>query len=171
MAYRNHLPRRNRSRRTALAFGGLLLTLPSAVGAAGYDDRPALSRAALAGIRGGFVTVGGLEINVGLDVRSFVDGTPVLHTSLTPADPARTAAAPIVRLTAGDDATTRIVQRIDAGQHLTALTNRVDNRVIEQVTTLTVDIANFRAVTAQFPTRQWNRLDDLVRGSLRDTLN
>lgn len=170
MAYRNHHPR-NRNRGAALALGGLLLTLPSVAGAAGYDGRPALSRAALAEIRGGFVTVGGLEIDIGLDVRSFIDGTPVLHTSLTPADHARAVASPTLRFTAGDDATTRIVQRIDAGQHLTTLTNRVDNRVIEQITTLNIDIANFRAVTARFPTRQWNRLDDLVKGSLRDTLN
>lgn len=41
----------------------------------------------LAGMRAGFITAAGLEIDIGATVRTFVDGTKVMETVLTMTDP------------------------------------------------------------------------------------
>jgi hypothetical protein len=153
---------------------------------AAYRSAPALGARELAELRGGFVTVGGLEINFGLEVQSFVDGAPVLQTALTSGldggglgllagpvglDPAGSPGfgGGDGRWSVGDAAATQVVHAIDRG-HLSFVTNRADDRLIQQVTTVNIEVANFRTFAEQLLGPEAVRLSDLLGDSVTRSL-
>ena len=74
----------------------------------------------LAELRGGFVTVGGTEINIGFDFRTFINGVLVVHDVLNPTGPVGGAggfssSATVVTLVSNGDGVTQVISDILSG--------------------------------------------------------
>ena len=74
----------------------------------------------LAEIRGGFVTIGGVELDIGFDFRTFINGALVVHDVLNPTGPGGGAqgfspSAPVVTLVSNGNGVTQVINDILSG--------------------------------------------------------
>ncbi len=74
----------------------------------------------LAEIRGGFVTIGGVDLDIGFDFRTFINGALVVHDVLNPTGPGGGAqgfssSAPVVTLVSNGNGVTQVINDILSG--------------------------------------------------------
>ena len=101
-----------------------------------------VSDAVLAEIRGGFVTVGGLKFNIGFDLQTFLNGVLVVHNVLNLTGDGGTPGTFVTVLSNGDGGTTVVSNEIGPGGAFTTIINTQNDVIIEQVTSLVIDILN-----------------------------
>lgn len=156
----------------------------------------ALSNSDLATVRGGYFSVGGLNFDFGATVRTYVDGTLALESTLTwtpggaqvtsasatGADlpqittiagvtglsfPSSVARAVIRGSTGGD---TVVLQQLGPSQISSVVLNTADNRNIRQDTDITLVLPAFSAMQHDFALRSLNSaFSDQMTAALRSS--
>ena len=121
-----------------------------------------VSDAVLAELRGGFVTAGGLIVNIGFELQTFLNGVLVVHNVLNlpgsdtgdGSNGGSHGGTPVISVTGslpgtlvtvlsnGDGGTTVVSNEIGPGGVNTFITNTQNDVMIEQITTLTIFILN-----------------------------
>jgi len=139
-----------------------------------FGDVPILAKADLVGMRGGFINAAGLMIEFGANVRTFIDGIPVLEAVITFTDvgfvtqqtiphAASGPAMPGLSLVVGDGSGTPLAQVTPPGLDLSALaeasgvvlngddgfTAALHNIVSDQILNVIVTTGSERAIEQQ----------------------
>lgn len=117
-----------------------------------WDDQIAMAPmtvddAMLAEERGGFITVGGYQINFGIHVETLINGVTQLTTALTLDDVINGGldGIQIGQVTIGSgDVATDIVHNVELGNVNTLITNAQDDVDITTLATLAVDVINLQ---------------------------
>lgn len=103
--------------------------------------------AMLADQRGGFITVGGLQIDIGIRVETLVNGVTQLTTALTLDDVINGGleGIQIGQVTIGSgDAATDIIHNVGLGNVNTVISNSQDDVDISTLATLAIDVINLQ---------------------------
>lgn len=103
--------------------------------------------AMLADQRGGFITVGGLQIDIGIRVETLVNGVTQLTTALTLDDVINGGleGIQIGQVTLGSgDAATDIIHNVGLGNVNTVISNSQDDVNISTLATLAIDVINLQ---------------------------
>lgn len=130
---------------------GFRPSLPAVAAASGpFAGLTRMSSAELAKAHGGFVTPGGLELNIGVQIQTSVNGQVLtIAQSITPAmgSSAPAVSAQLVQV-ASQGQVSSVVQYATGGNVSTVIQNNADNAVIKQLAQLNITVDNFSRIQA-----------------------
>lgn len=147
-----------------------------------WDDQIALADAvvddaALSDMRGGFVTVGGFQIDFGFYIETVVDGVTELTSALTLDDmlAGQTAGSSVFQsatLNGAGDTSTVIQHNLSADQVTATIANTQSNVNISTIATLAIDVIDLRAAQTGIPGGDLGRMplelqQSIIRGISR----